>query len=1206
MHKSRGRNREAASALAAAAAIYAGLARPTTSDRIAAEGAASTALYLDARSRGFHLDEVLLLRRAPLARTDPSFADQIGVLALETMTQRGDPRAAELTREIGFLDDIWICGPFDNERGAALTRELPPEMSFALHATFPGKQRPVTWRRLDGMAPRGSLWLGAILKPAEQVACVAAFALVADRATAVALHLGSSGSFEVRCNGAPVQRRDADRPFAFEQDAITLPLVAGPNLVVVKLCHQENGVFATSLRVSAVEGGPIDSVRASAEPQIMAMAAGQKPAETAPTARAAQGARSLLDTDAAHGHDAFWLAMLWLGRNADPANDRRDHRLAAVAATDLPQWPQARMLLAASRVRTAKTSAELDENERRADYEAILAVDQDHVEARTLLGQMLLTGTGLVATAEGLARRSLSIAGDHEPSRLLLAEVLQQQGLVAHSARELDVAAEHEDASVLCLRAALRALADGNRDGREAVVALQQRIADRSGDANDRLALAELHLRLGNRNDALAAADATLRCEPLMRRVFELRAELAESDGDHEAALRHWSEWLHLCPDDDDALVAQSRLYRQLGRTDDQIETLRAAIECNPNRRDDQRYLDYLASETVPFHTAWAIDTKDLRNAGTPAESIDNNDPLVHLLRQRVVQAHKNGTTSEYYHVCVRILSDAGARQMSGYRLPYYAGEQRARLLACTIYKADGTVEEPRLRGASVALPSLRPGDMVDVQGRVDDMGPSFFGEYFGLAHFLAADDGNAVVRSELVVIGELGRDYLFQASGGAPQPHISTLADGSTAWKFALDAVARDKPEPGRPDARERAPLVRFTTFRSWDHFASWWWNLIQGQLETTPPMRAKVQELVNGCTTQEQRIAAIYQFVSTEVRYEAWEFGVHGYKPYATSVIYERRHGDCKDKALLLCALLSEIGVKASPVVIFADDMRSEDNLELAMVHHFNHCIAWMPEQDGRPAMFLDGTATLHPAGTLPEMDQGAKVVVVEQGKARIETVPWTTPEQNNDRVRWDLELRDTTLRATQVETPLGNAAVRARTQLSVEPARRKEHLERQLVSRFGPVTLGDVDCSDVLALAEPVRLRVDFAVKELGQRSAIEWQLPSTFADEPLAQMTAETERTTPLLLGVPRADERTVCYRLPEGYRPTSLPEPVEQKGPFGSFTMTWRLQGDQIVVDRKLALAKPRVEAADYPAFRDFVAGLRSADSQRIVLKKEAR
>ena len=168
---------------------------------------------------------------------------------------------------------------------------------------------------------------------------------------------------------------------------------------------------------------------------MLELAAKQKPVDVTAPVRVAMGARSALEPTNARGYDAFWLAMLWLGRNADPANDRRDHRFAAIAAADLPQVAQARMLLAASRVRTAKTSAELDENERRADYEAILAMDQEHVEAMTLLGQLLMQNTGLVAAASELAERALTIAKNHEPSRLLRADVLQQRSLGVLAAR---------------------------------------------------------------------------------------------------------------------------------------------------------------------------------------------------------------------------------------------------------------------------------------------------------------------------------------------------------------------------------------------------------------------------------------------------------------------------------------------------------------------------------------------------------------------------------------------------------------------------------------------------------------------------------------------------------------------------------------------------------------------------------------------------
>jgi hypothetical protein len=160
--------------------------------------------------------------------------------------------------------------------------------------------------------------------------------------------------------------------------------------------------------------------------------------------------------------------------------------------------------------------------------------------------------------------------------------------------------------------------------------------------------------------------------------------------------------------------------------------------------------------------------------------------------------------------------------------------------------------------------------------------------------------------------------------------------------------------------------------------------------------------------------------------------------------------------------------------------------------------------------------------------------------------------------------------------------------------------------LVSRFGSVQVGEVQASDPLDMSAPVRMSTSFVPKELGAKSGTEWQLPSTFAEEPLSQIVAEPERTTPLLLGVPRGDTRSVAYRLPPGFRPVTLPAAVAEEGPFGSFSMRWRIDGDSIVVDRTLALRTPRVEPKDYPAFRDFIASMRAADSQRIVLQKESR
>src|SRR5262249_38751989 len=139
---------------------------------------------------------VLALRQSPLAQRHPDVKDQLSVIALEQAIAAG--RGRELARELACLDSLWICGPFDNERGAAFQPPLPSERAFEPGASYPGKQRPVAWRRLAGAAPNGRFELGEVLRPNTQVACTVAAVLVADADTDAALHLGCAGSFRVR------------------------------------------------------------------------------------------------------------------------------------------------------------------------------------------------------------------------------------------------------------------------------------------------------------------------------------------------------------------------------------------------------------------------------------------------------------------------------------------------------------------------------------------------------------------------------------------------------------------------------------------------------------------------------------------------------------------------------------------------------------------------------------------------------------------------------------------------------------------------------------------------------------------------------------------------------------------------------------------------------------------------------------------------
>lgn len=1154
------------------------------------------------------------LGAAAAAAGDPLLADRLAIAALELAETLPDSGAAARADRLGFLRGGWLCGPFANERGGGFPQQLPPERELDLDAELPGKRRGVRWRALPVRPGSPALPLAAIVHPHEQSLVYLAHDLFAERATAAVLELGSTGSWAVFCNGEKVAAREVERPFAYDQDAVVLSLVAGHNLLLLKLGHQEGDDFTAAARVRGLDGASLAGVRwLDGSAALREAAATRGAPRAAPPPAASLGGRTTWPIGAARGADALRLAWLWRAREADGDRDRRDALAAEAAVAALPDLAESWLVLAASRLRHGRSSADRDDNERRRALATAAAKDRNHVEAKVQLGNLLRDSSNLWRDARQLADEALAVQPASLPALFLRCNTLRDEGLPELADAELLRAAPTSRRPELW-RAAASLLAE--REPAAAMAYREKVLAVSTAELDLTAAILQAQ-RVGAALPA-AAIDPWL-VDPCARQLHRQRAELLLAQGDAPRAIAVLERWLAVAPDDADAMVLVARAWRQLRPGDPtaherQLERLREVLQIEPSRRDDERYAEFVASDApgaatadAAFHAPFQVDAAAVVRAdpGPPADAAAAHDPLHWLLRQQVVRANGNGTTNVYRHDIVRVLTADGARALRNYELPAYRGEQRARLRACTVFRADGSVEKPALQGARVRLPDLRPGDVVAVEGRIDDLAPTFFGDYFGLEHTFGSPEGSPVQKDELVVLAAPGREYRWQAAQGAPEPERTTAPDGTLQLRFAMHDLGRDRPEIRRPKREERDPTVRITTYRDWDQFASWWWSLIKNQLEVSPAMRQTVQDCCRGLSSTEAKIAAIYRFVTTDVRYEAWEFGVHGYKPYSTAVIHERRHGDCKDKALLLCALLGEIGVPCRPVLIFADPLRSRDDLTLPMIEHFNHCIAWLPPHEGRAGRFLDGTAVWHPTDTLPDMDQGATVLVVDAGRAELRQVPWTTPDANRQQRSWTLDLAaDGSAVLRQEDRPLGNEAVALREMLATEPARLREVVEASLVRTFGKATLRSVVPSTGTDAEAPVQLTLTASLPEPGQRGPHDWQLPSSWAADDLLALTTDRERSAPLLLGVPSGAQQTLRYNLPPGYRPGELPADVARTAPFGTFTMQWRRDGDAVVVERRVAWTSPRIEVAQHAAFRDFVAAMQAADSQLVLLQKE--
>ena len=1147
-----------------------------------AEAARAGAARLAAAEPGAEADrladelELLLvaLRRVASPLDNPRLlAELLGDVAVDP--HHGAAHAAlawllpEAPERLGLLVRWEFIGPFDNERGAALQRRLGPEDDPDPERTFPGKVRPVGWRALPELPPAGGMVRFArLIEPREQVAVLARSWVFSPDARQALLLLGVSEEVRVWHGGAPVFEALGEHELRGDSLAVPLALEPGWNELALLVGGGGAAPRFTARLAGAERGEPLLYEQRSRAPEGTAervLAAGDPPAVD-PAERPGAFARwRASGEDGAEAH--YRRALLEVVYRPRPSGEHPGRAAAARAVELAPDVQRYRLLYAETLRDRAAGRAERDVNPWLHQVRALLERDPDL--PRALLWEALhawqhqdsleraleRVDRALVANPDSLQARSLRVRllGELDQDGLAAAEI---RGLLAHPRLE------HYPALLLDYADTVPSPAPERLERYERVIAA-------NGDPRAFRRRAE-QLALETRDRGAESSLETLG-EILSRDPWNVAARLATAREllarDHpREALAVLDDAIEMAPEHAVLHRYRARVFLQLGDAELAALALERELELDFSAADERRLLEHLrAAAGEPFHVAWQEPLEDvLARVG--------DEPLVPgasrevLLRRVVVEVHPDGTAKRYFRLVERVAGERGARELDRFGVQAAPGEQEARLLTASVRRPDGSVElartgrSGRRGGVGVDLPPLDEGDVVDLEWRLDDLRPTFFGRTFGLRAPFAPDPGLPVHESELVLSVPDELPLVFHQRGFEAAPEVTRVEPDSTLYRWRLEDLEPLATESLMPPAEELVPLLEASSYASWEELGTWWWNLIEEEIRVSPEMAAEVARLTEGRETPLEKLRAIYDFVVTDIRYNAWEFGVHGYQPYSAPVIFSRRFGDCKDKAILLRAMLSEVGIEAYPVLIRATERRPEEDHSLALVQHFNHCIAWVPEQEGLEAAFLDGTARYHPLEVLPAMDRGARVVVVGPDRVEQRTIPFPPASANRREHHFEVDLGvPDGPRVRYVRRPHGTLEPPERALFSGEGEEREERVEAAATALFGPYRGAlEFESSDLDDLSEPVEFRFELTPEQVGRPAPGSVELPATFDRlELLRTAGVEASRRTDLLLGNPWSRETVIDYRLAEGQAVLSLPDPVELEGQDAAYS--WRAE-----------------------------------------------
>ena len=543
---------------------------------------------------------------------------------------------------------------------------------------------------------------------------------------------------------------------------------------------------------------------------------------------------------------------------------------------------------------------------------------------------------------------------------------------------------------------------------------------------------------------------------------------------------------------------------------------------------------------------------------------------------------------------------------------------QEVRVVKARITKPDGSIVESYAeqdhavepwagmyfdtRSRSITFPALAPGDVLEVQWRLDDTAiDNLLSDYWG---DVDAVQSTFVKKHYRFVVDMPSARRLFWNTTTAPTfvKASTSTAEARTVYRFEASEVPRLVPEPQMPGWAELAGIVHLSTYQTWEQVGRYYQGLVRDQLVPSEELKRTVDGLLKGVDRSDTAkvVAAVYGFVVSQVRYVGLEFGIHGFQPYRVDRILARRFGDCKDKASLMYAMLKVAGVDSRLVLLRTRD-RGVLSAEVASLAAFNHAILYVPKLD----QFLDGTAEFHGSRELPSGDRVANVLVVEpEAPSRFFTTLEARPEDNTTTVTMDVTLHpdgSANARGTLLAVGQGAPEVR-RTYETV--ATRQATFEQQWAQSYPGVKASEVTVSDPKALEAPATLGFAMTVPRYAEAQ------PGTLRFYPFGASRTFTQAMAPLaerhfdaVFSEVFENRLTHTYALPPGFGIAELPPEVVESSPFGTLRITTRRLGEKLVVEGLMTLAVARISAKDYPAFRAWLMRVDQAYARKLVVEK---
>jgi tetratricopeptide (TPR) repeat protein len=598
------------------------------------------------------------------------------------------------------------------------------------------------------------------------------------------------------------------------------------------------------------------------------------------------------------------------------------------------------------------------------------------------------------------------------------------------------------------------------------------------------------------------------------------------------------------------------------------------------------------------------------------------------------VRLENDGTGERDIVASIHVQNPAGVHQFSELVIGYDSARESISVDYLRIRKPDGSLARSRpaavmdvtpsivreataysdVREMRLTLAGLDPGDTIEYRIVTRITASAAPGEFW----YEYTYNDTAICLDEKFA-ANLPKDRLIRLktlSGAAPEIHV----DGDRriySWSHKNlkhpPADAADGGVKPQASAQAKPASILFSTFQTWAQVAEWYEKLSPAAVAPSPEIQAQAAALTSGVSNPADKIAALYDFVGTQIRYIGVPLGRGSFAPASAKDTLANRYGDAKDKHALLAALLEAIGVHASAALI---PIARAVNLDVPSPSQFDHLITAIPQgvaQNGAPgssgaSMWLDTTTGVGPFRYLTPNLRGRKALVVAANQFVV--TPAALPFPAEQHVNVDAQISGLGKLTAHIRYTLrGDNEFALRTLFQQTPSSQWAELGKtmtELDGLNGNVTA--VKPGDPLATHDPFVIDLEYS-----QVAFLDWKRKSarlvlpvpilSVPDAPEAPQ-AKEHATGPIALGNPLAVHLALRLSLPPN-ETAQAPVGLHVERSYADYTSSYHAEANLVTADRALRFIASELPAGSRDDLLAFSRAVESDEAQTITVQNSS-